>query len=235
MTLKKWIQIAAPALLLASSLVAAGKIDLTNVPAANVKIPGVTLPTVLSPELIQVVAAQGSMRVENRSILTSYYGYDNDLLSAPGVPRMLPAPGSLPSAGKPIQAAKTGTDNNKYLILNQQDGQDANYKYGRHFLFQGHELGAGGQGYITRVNLDADAQHRITLLATTDVNGKSLPVFDGSTFLDFEIHINPFVAASWLRNPERSRFLGHVGFGSSTGRKNGGSYGRRRKGCQEQP
>ena len=185
MNLKKWIRTTAPALFLGSSLVAASNINLTDVPAANPKLSGVTLPTVLSPELIQVVVAQGASRLENPSTLTSYYGYDNDVLSAPGVPRMLPAPGTVPAPGVKIEATKTEPDKNTYLILNQQDGPDARYRYGRHFLFQGHELGPGGQGYITRVNLDADAQHRITLLATTDVDGKPLPVFDGSTWYPF--------------------------------------------------
>ena len=40
----------------------------------------------------------------------------------------------------------------------------------------------GGQGYITRVNLDADVPHRVTLMATRDVAGAPLPVFDGSTW-----------------------------------------------------
>jgi len=39
--------------------------ELTNVPSANPKIFGVTSATVLSPELAQIVRAQGSMLVEN--------------------------------------------------------------------------------------------------------------------------------------------------------------------------
>src|SRR5262249_31249979 len=53
------------------------------------------------------------------------------------------------------------------------------------FLFQGHEVGVNGQGYITRINLDADGPHRITLLATTEVNGTRLPVIDGSMWYPF--------------------------------------------------
>jgi len=63
--------------------------------------------------------------------------------------------------------------------------QNPHYDYGTHFLFQGHELGAGGKGYITRINLDADGAHRVTLLATTDINGQSLPTIDGSTWYPF--------------------------------------------------
>jgi hypothetical protein len=69
-------------------------------------------------------------------------------------------------------------------VLRGQRGADPNYDYGTHFLFQGHENGPGSpkRGYITRVNLDADVTHRVTLMATTDVNGTPLPVFDGSTW-----------------------------------------------------
>src|SRR4029077_18865242 len=48
------------------------------------------------------------------------------------------------------------------------------------FLFQGHELGT--PGYITRINLDADPAHRVTLLATKDANGTDLATIDGSTW-----------------------------------------------------
>src|SRR6185369_13885242 len=64
-----------------------------------------------------------------------------------------------------------------------QQGADPLYDYGTHFLFQGHENGVGG--YITRVNLDADAAHRITLMASTDADGAVLPVFDGITWYPF--------------------------------------------------
>ena len=49
-----------------------------------------------------------------------------------------------------------------------------------HFLFQGHE--GGSPSYITRINLDADAAHRVTLLATQDVDGNALATIDGSTW-----------------------------------------------------
>ena len=41
------------------------------------------------------------------------------------------------------------------------------------------------QGYITRINLDADGAHRVTVLATTDTAGNPLPVIDGSTWYPF--------------------------------------------------
>ncbi len=136
---------------------------LTAVQSANPKAPGLASPNILSPELTEVLLAQGSSKLENTSDLTNFYGYDND---GP----MLPAPGDLPSLVHKVEASKTEPDKNTYLILQNQHGADPHYDYGTHFLFQGHELGAGGKGYITRINLDADGAHRVTLLATTDVN-----------------------------------------------------------------
>lgn len=152
--------------------------SLTPVQSANPKAPGLASPNILSPELIEVLVAQGSFKLENTSDLTNFYGYDND---GP----MLPVPGDLPSLIHKVEASKTEPDKNTYLILQNQHGADPHYDYGTHFLYQGHELGAGGKGYITRINLDADGAHRVTLLATTDVNGQSLPTIDGSTWYPF--------------------------------------------------
>jgi hypothetical protein len=140
---------------------------LTHVPSANPKIVGVTSPTVLSPELAQVIRAQGAMPVENPSDAVSHYGYLND------------RPNLLPALASNVEASKTEPDKNTYLVLRGLRGADPSYDYGTHFLFQGHETGAG---YITRINLDADAAHRVTLLATRDASGNPLPVFDGSTW-----------------------------------------------------
>ena len=49
-----------------------------------------------------------------------------------------------------------------------------------HFLFQGHE--SGSPGYITRINLDADAAHRVTVLATKDDDRRRDRDIDGSTW-----------------------------------------------------
>jgi hypothetical protein len=147
---------------------------LTHVPSANPWIVGVTSPTVLSPELAQKVAAQGSILVENPTDSAKYYGYLND------------QPNLLPALGSNVEASKTEPDKNTYIVMHGLRGADPNYDYGTHFLFQGHETGAG---YITRVNLDADAAHRVTLLATRDLNGTPLPVFDGSTWYPFSGHL----------------------------------------------
>src|SRR5262245_58167152 len=155
-----------------------GNPSLTNVPTANTRSDGYAPASRLSPELTQTVLAQGSTKLENPSALTSYYGYDNDVTNSAGEPQMVPTPSS-PST----EATKTEPDKNTYLVFkNGLSGADPHYDYGTHFLFQGHELGAGGAGYITRINLDADAAHRVTLMATKDANGNPIATIDGSTW-----------------------------------------------------
>ena len=152
-------------------------LSLTNVPTANTKSDGYSPASKLSPQLAQIVLAQGSTRLENPSSLTSYYGYDNDVLNAAGQPQMVPTPTT------PTEAQKTEPDKNTYLVFRWGlSGADPNYDYGTHFLYQGHEVGANDQSYITRINLDADAAHRVTLLATTDSGGHPIAGIDGSTW-----------------------------------------------------
>jgi hypothetical protein len=161
---------------------------LTGVPTANTRSDGYAPASKLSPELNQVVVAQGSTKLENTSALTSYYGYDNDNLNSAGQPVM------VPTATNTTEAHKTEPDKNTYLTFpNGLSGADPNYNYGTHFLFQGHEAGTSqpclydstktcSKGYITRINLDADAAHRVTLLAIQDSNGNPLNTIDGSTW-----------------------------------------------------
>jgi hypothetical protein len=184
---KKWMLTTVPVLLIGASLSASDNGKLTNVPAANPKTAGVTSPNVLSPELQEIAVAQGSTKTEGGNALTGYYGYFNNVLTPTGAPRMLPMPGAIPapSPAPLVEASKSEPDKNTYLILRNQDGPDAHYNYGTHFLFQGHEGTVGGQSYLTRVNLDADGAHRVTLLATTDVNGHPIPTIDGSTWYPF--------------------------------------------------
>src|SRR5215469_15710185 len=150
---------------------------LTNVPTANTKSDGYAPANKLSPQLRETVVAQGSTRMENTSALASYYGYNNDVLNAAGQPQMLPTPTAN------TEAQKTEPDKNTYLVFrNGLSGADPHYRYGTHFLFQGHEGGVDGHGYITRINLDADAAHRVTLMATTDADGHPITTIDGSTW-----------------------------------------------------
>jgi hypothetical protein len=158
--------------------------SLTGVPTANLKATGYSPASRLSPELAQVAVAQGSTQVENPEGITTDYGYQNDLPSPddPTVPQM------LPTKDVADEAQKTEPDKNTYLVWPKgQSGPDAGYRYGTHFLYQGHELSAKdasgkAQSYITRINLDADAQHRVTLLATHDSSGNPLANIDGSTW-----------------------------------------------------
>jgi hypothetical protein len=157
---------------------AASPIDgpaLSDVPTANAKSAGFAPASKLSPELRQTAVAQGSTKVENPSVAISYYGYDNDVLTASGDPQMLPTPAVM------NEAHKTEPDKNTYLVFPRGlPGADPSYDYGTHFLFQGHETGS--PGYITRINLDADAAHRVTVLATTDSTGAPIATIDGSTW-----------------------------------------------------
>jgi len=143
------------------------------VPTANDKVVGGSRPNKLSTSFRESVVAQGSTPLENGTAAVPFYGYLGD---GPHVP----VPGDLPSANHKVEATKTEPDKNTYLVLANQSGADATYNYGTHFLFQGHENGA--PGYITRINLDADANHRVTLLGTQDTDAQDLPDFDGSTW-----------------------------------------------------
>ena len=152
-----------------------GGTGLTDVPTANTKSPGFAPASKLSPELAQSAVAQGATKVENPTAQVSYYGYDNDVVNAAGEPQMVPTPAVS------NEAHKTEPDKNTYLVFKRGlAGADPHYWYGTHFLFQGHE--GGSPGYITRINLDADAAHRVTLLATADATGAPLVTIDGSTW-----------------------------------------------------
>jgi hypothetical protein len=87
----------------------------------------------------------------------------------------------LPGGPFTTEAHKTEPDKNTYLVFKGGlAGATAGRSYGTHFLFQGHE--GGSPGVITRVNLDADLEHRVTVLATTDATGAPLADIDGSTW-----------------------------------------------------
>jgi len=150
--------------------------SLTPVVRANPKAPGLTTPNRLSRGLTEVARVQGSNEVENPQDGVGYYGYD----AVDNQPPLLPVVGT---GGALTEAHKTEPDKNTYLVLKGQRGATAGYRYGSHFLFQGDE--SGTPGYVTRVNLDADSAHRVTVLATHDAKGRALPDFDGSTWDPF--------------------------------------------------
>ncbi|MDX6570564.1 MAG: hypothetical protein QOH15_3142, partial [Gaiellales bacterium] len=153
---------------------------LSDAGPANTKVAGISSPDKLSPQLGESPVAQGSTRLENPSAAIGYYGYYSD---GP----MLPAPGAVQSPGHNVEASKSEPDKNTYLVVAGQHGADPAYDYGTHFLYQGHELtGPGGGGYITRINLDADAAHRVTKMAEFQADGTTpIPAIDGSTWDPF--------------------------------------------------
>ena len=170
---------------ISNDLIGSGPFGLHPVLAANPKIAGASSANFLPPELIETPVAQGAIPVENPATVTladgstttvTHYGYDGD-------GTLLPAPGDLPSATHLVEASKTEPDKNTYLALFGQTGADPTYDYGTHFLFQGHE--SGTTGYITRINLDADAAHRVTIMASKDRTGAALDAIDGSIWDPF--------------------------------------------------
>lgn len=145
---------------------------MTSYPEAVPKVTGNSAPNALASGLVECPVAQGAQPLENGTDAIPFYGYHGD---GP----MLPAPGDVQAPGHNVEASKSEPDKNTYLVLDSQTGPDPNYDYGHRFLYQGHELGVG---YITRVNLDADDAHRITLWAAEDSNHNPLPTIDGSTW-----------------------------------------------------
>ncbi|MGZ4335653.1 MAG: alkaline phosphatase PhoX, partial [Gaiellaceae bacterium] len=169
------LMLAAGLVVLAVAAVAAvaiagpGASSLAPVPA-NTRSTGYSPATTLSAGLAQIVVAQGSNKLDGGTAAVPYYGYDGDS------PFLVAS-----TATGNIEAHKTEPDKNTYLVFKDSlKGADTSYDYGTHFLFQGHETGS--PGYITRINLDADAAHRVTLLATQDVTGANIADIDGSTW-----------------------------------------------------
>jgi hypothetical protein len=158
--------------------------SLTSVPA-QIKAGGYAPSTSLSPGLSEALVAQGSTALENPHETIGWYGYINNAPSPdnPALPQMVPA-----TAATPTEAQKTEPDKNTYLVLRDETGPDPGYDYGTHFLFQGHEVGAAiagssqRQSLITRINLDADSAHRVTLMAWQDSQGQPIQGIDGSTW-----------------------------------------------------
>jgi hypothetical protein len=111
----------------------AGSGGLANVPTANTRSQGYAPASVLSPELQQVVVAQGSTKLENPMDNVSYYGYDDDVKNSAGQPVMV---ASAATSNK--EAHKTEPDKNTYLVFDAGlTGADSGYNYGTHAFFQG--------------------------------------------------------------------------------------------------
>src|SRR5262249_30048025 len=188
--------VTAAAIAIVATSAAARAAALTPVVHANPKTLGISVPNVLSVELSEQVVAQGSNPVENplsvdlgdgTLMSVPFYGYDGD---GPFVPLA----GDVQTPDHNVEAKKTEPDKNTYLVVEGQHGADPTYDYGTHFVYQGHEGGPTDpddreDAAITRVNLDADGPHRVTILAIKDVNGDPLPAIDGSTWDPFAQHL----------------------------------------------
>jgi len=167
-------------LILFASTSAVNALPLTDVAAANTKTPGFAAPNNLSTELDLRLQASGSMKLDGATETTKFYGY----LDNGDAKTMVPVLGSATTPTLPVtEASKSEPDKNTYLVMKDLHGADPDYNYGKHFLFQGHE--AGPHGYITRINLDADVIHRVTLLADTLADGSIIPNIDGSSWNPF--------------------------------------------------
>jgi hypothetical protein len=134
----------------------------SGVPAANHE---VITDNVLSPEFAPGLIVEGL-----------------DLLENPA--------GPITRFGNLSDGSRTEPDENTYLILDHNPGGPTQgYDYGRHFLFQGHEMPNGNtnRAYVTRINLDvAHPDHRITLLTPGDANFLTgFNSIDGSTWDPF--------------------------------------------------
>jgi len=149
--------------------VCAGPLPALGVPNANPRIDLVSEPNVIAAGFSLSLIAQGSDSLENPSGVITQFGYLNDF------------------PPQTVEPTKTEPDENTYLVLDHNPGgPTADYDYGRHFLFQGHE-NAGDLAYVTRVNLDVrDSAHRITLLTPVGEDGKThFNSIDGSTWDPF--------------------------------------------------
>src|SRR5206468_982387 len=165
---------------------------------------GASPANVLSPQLSETAVAWASLPLDGSTSAVPYYGYDG--FTAPTVLTQ-----SL------NEAHKTEPDKNTYLVLpDGQPGADPNYDYGTHFLYQGHE--SGTPGATTRINLDADQAHRVTLLSTSvaDIDGSTWDPFAQRLLFTTENGSNGGVHSATLGYPSQvadiSGSLGRGGY-----------------------
>ncbi len=192
------------AALTAPAVASANAVPITGV-SAQPKIPGIPVPNVLSPGFAVHTVADGTFPLENPADLAA-----NPVtgIPAPASPVKITNYGFYGDgplvAGSGTVATLSEPDKNTYLKFKagQIKGPDAVYDYGRRFLFQGHEAGPGNSGYLTRINLDADYAHHVTLLASKDDKGNQIPAIDGSIW-------NPF-AQRLLFSGEEGNKLGGI-------------------------
>jgi hypothetical protein len=114
-------------------------------------------------------------------------GYRLKLLVNKDFPLENPS-GSITTFGELTTGVGTEPDQNTYVVYSSNPGGPVPGKdYGRHFLYQGHEIFSGDMAYVTRINLDVTAKaHKITLLTPVGAGGLThLNAIDGSTYNPF--------------------------------------------------
>ena len=186
---------------IAASTVAADQVRVFNkrvsgVPAAS---PEAIADNVFSPEFDPDLVVEGMDLLENLSSVITRFGNLSD-------------------------GSRTEPDENTYLILDHNPGGPTpDYDYGRHFLFQGHEMPNGNtnRAYVTRINLDvAHPDHRITLMTPGDSNAiTGFNSIDGSTW-------NPF-SRTLLFTQEDGAIGGVIEMGADFDPSTGGGVGLR--------
>ena len=129
------------ALLLLGAGVAVGG-DLTPVPSANPKAPGIAAPNVLSPELIEAIVAQGSIPWRTPQSSTRHWEHDpGQVLRVPEQRAHAAAARSGPGPRRPRGGDQDRARQEHLPRPRGHKGPDPGYDYGKHFLFQGHEVG----------------------------------------------------------------------------------------------
>ena len=186
---------------IAASTVAADQVRVFNkrvsgVPAAS---PEAIADNVFAPEFDPDLVVEGMDLLENLSSVITRFGNLSD-------------------------CSRTEPDENTYLILDHNPGGPTpDYDYGRHFLFQGHEMPNGNtnRAYVTRINLDvAHPDHRITLMTPGDSNAiTGFNSIDGSTW-------NPF-SRTLLFTQEDGNIGGVIEMGADFDPSTGGGTGLR--------
>ena len=105
-------------------------------PDAVAKVTGNSAPNELASGLIESPVVQGAQPLENGTAAIPFYGYHGD---GPMVARARRRPGGGPQR----RGVQDRARQEHVPRAPRPDGPDPNYDYGTHFLFQGHELGAG--------------------------------------------------------------------------------------------
>ncbi len=198
---------------------------LTSVPTANLKSPGYAPASRLSPELRQVVVAQGATALENPQGIVTNYGYENDVPSTrPG----RAADAADTGLGERGAEDRTGQEHLPGLQEGPARSRPA-YNYGSHFLYQGHELGATVNGR-PRATSRASTSMPTAHTASRSSPGRTRPAnrsqpIDGSTW-------DPFARPAALhdREPERADLRGDTRLPVHRRRRLGRARARRLRG-----